>query len=55
MKLYAQTGIGGIIRMNTDGTDREVYATGVRNSVGMDFNPANGELWFHGQSGRRHG
>ncbi len=46
MKLYAQTGIGGIIRMNTDGTGREVYATGVRNSVGMDFNPANGELWF---------
>lgn len=46
MKLYAQTGIGGIIRMNTDGTEREVYATGVRNSVGMDFNPANGELWF---------
>ncbi|GAB4395077.1 MAG: PQQ-dependent sugar dehydrogenase [Kiloniellaceae bacterium] len=44
--LYNQTGIGGIIRMNRDGTSREVYSYGVRNSVGLDFNPANGELWF---------
>lgn len=44
--LYHQWGIGGIIRMNRDGSGREVYAYGVRNSVGMDFNPANGELWF---------
>jgi glucose/arabinose dehydrogenase len=46
LDLYKQVGIGGIIRMNRDGSDREVYATGIRNSVGMDFNPANGELWF---------
>ena len=46
MDLYKEQGIGGIIRMNTDGTDREVFATGVRNSVGMDFNPADGTLWF---------
>jgi glucose/arabinose dehydrogenase len=46
MDLYSKWGIGGIIRLNTDGTGREVYATGVRNSVGMDFNPANGQLWF---------
>jgi len=44
--LYEKTGIGGIIRMNRDGSQREVYTYGVRNSVGMDFNPANGELWF---------
>ena len=44
--LYNQVGIGGIIRMDRDGKNREVYAHGVRNSVGMDFNPANGELWF---------
>lgn len=44
--LYDEWGIGGIIRMNRDGTGREVYATGVRNSVGMDFNPADGSLWF---------
>ncbi len=45
-ELYNQTGIGGIIRINRDGTGREVYSYGVRNSVGLDFNPANGELWF---------
>jgi hypothetical protein len=41
-----QLGIGGIIRINTDGTGREVYTRGVRNSVGHDFNPATGDLWF---------
>ena len=46
LPLYNQVGIGGIIRMNTDGSGREVYTYGVRNSVGHDFNPANGELWF---------
>jgi glucose/arabinose dehydrogenase len=46
LDLYNQTGIGGIIRMDRDGKNREVFARGVRNSVGMDFNPANGELWF---------
>jgi glucose/arabinose dehydrogenase len=47
LKLYNEHGIGGIIRMNPfDGSKREVYATGVRNSVGMDFNPKDGTLWF---------
>ena len=27
----------GIVRMNTDGTGREVCATGIRKSVGMNF------------------
>ena len=44
--LYKEWGIGGIIRMNRDGTNREVYVDGVRNSVGHAWNPANGELWF---------
>jgi glucose/arabinose dehydrogenase len=45
--LYSQWGIGGIIRLNAfDGSGREVYARGIRNSVGIDFNPKNGELWF---------
>lgn len=43
---YAEWGIGGIIRMNRDGSNREIYAEGIRNSVGLDFNPANDELWF---------
>jgi glucose/arabinose dehydrogenase len=29
-----------------DGSKREVFATGVRNSVGQDFNPKDGSLWF---------
>lgn len=35
-----------IVRMNPDGTGMEVYARGVRNSVGMDWDPRTGELWF---------
>jgi glucose/arabinose dehydrogenase len=46
LALYNETGIGGIIRMDRDGSNREVYTYGVRNSVGHDFNPANGELWW---------
>jgi len=46
MDLYKRTGIGGIIRMDQDGKNREVYATGIRNSVGMDFNPTDKSLWF---------
>ena len=45
-ELYSQQGIGGIIRMDRDGSNREVFARGVRNSVGMDFNPKTGDLWF---------
>jgi glucose/arabinose dehydrogenase len=43
---FAKYGIGGIIRMDQDGKNREVYASGIRNSVGMDFNPKNNQLWF---------
>jgi glucose/arabinose dehydrogenase len=47
LALYDQMGIGGIIRLDAfDGSGREVYARGVRNSVGIEFNPRNGELWF---------
>ncbi len=46
MDEYNKWGIGGIIRMNLDGTGREVFARGIRNSVGMDFNPKDGILWF---------
>ena len=43
---FAKNGLGAIIRMKTDGTAREVYATGIRNSVGLDFNPTDKTLWF---------
>ncbi|MGM0586122.1 MAG: PQQ-dependent sugar dehydrogenase [Pseudomonadota bacterium] len=46
LDLYRKWGLGGIIRMNLDGTGREVYTYGVRNSVGHDFHPVTGELWF---------
>ena len=45
-ELYDRVGIGGMLRMNRDGSDREVIATGIRNSVGHAFNPADGSLWF---------
>src|SRR3546814_612363 len=36
LDLYNEYGIGGIIRMDRDGKNREVFANGIRNSVGMD-------------------
>jgi glucose/arabinose dehydrogenase len=35
-----------IVRYNRDGSGREIVARGVRNSVGFDFHPETGELWF---------
>jgi glucose/arabinose dehydrogenase len=34
-----------ILECNLDGTALRVFASGLRNPVGMDWNPANGELW----------
>ncbi len=56
-KLYIQVGApcnicepgpeyGQIRRYNPDGSGMEVIARGVRNSVGFDFDPRSGELWF---------
>lgn len=44
--IFDQWGMGGIIRMNLDGGDREVFARGIRNSVGLDFDPQDKVLWF---------
>ena len=47
LALFNKVGIGGIVRMNAfDGSKREVYATGVRNSVGLEFNQKDKTLWF---------
>ena len=35
-----------IYRMNLDGTGNETIAAGVRNTVGFDFDPKSGDLWF---------
>ncbi|MEE2637408.1 MAG: PQQ-dependent sugar dehydrogenase [Acidobacteriota bacterium] len=37
---------GTITRMDPDGANQEVWAHGVRNSVGFDWHPDTGELWF---------
>lgn len=57
-KLYVPVGSPGniaesadprfaaILRLNPDGSGLEVFASGVRNTVGFDWHPATGELWF---------
>ena len=40
-ELYAT-----ITRLNPDGSGREIFARGVRNTVGFDWHPQTRELWF---------
>jgi glucose/arabinose dehydrogenase len=35
-----------LLRMNADGSEVEVFARGIRNTVGFDWHPHTGELWF---------
>ena len=46
VELYKERGLGGITKMDRDGKNRKVIATGIRNSVGHAFNPKDGSLWF---------
>lgn len=39
-------GYAQIIRMNADGSERETFASGIRNSVGFTWHPVTDELWF---------
>lgn len=34
-----------ILRFNADGTGRRIFATGLRNAIGMTIEPATGQLW----------
>ena len=34
-----------ILEINTDGSGERIFASGLRNPVGMDLNPVNNELW----------
>lgn len=34
-----------ILQINADGTNESIYAAGLRNPVGMSWNPETGELW----------
>ncbi|MCP4460087.1 MAG: sorbosone dehydrogenase family protein, partial [Cytophagales bacterium] len=40
-ELYAS-----ITQMDPDGSNREVYAKGIRNTVGFTWHPETGEMWF---------
>tara|TARA_B110000444_G_scaffold75889_1_gene71499 strand:+ start:1104 stop:2180 length:1077 start_codon:yes stop_codon:yes gene_type:complete len=44
--ICEEPGYAQIIRMNADGSERETYATGIRNSVGLTWHPETKELWF---------
>jgi glucose/arabinose dehydrogenase len=35
------------MRMNPDGSELEVFARGIRNTVGFDWHPETKELWFN--------
>jgi len=37
---------GTIMRMEPDGSQLEIFAKGIRNTVGFAWNPLTGELWF---------
>jgi glucose/arabinose dehydrogenase len=47
MDMYRKLGIGGVIRMDQDGKNRETYAIGMRNPEGLDFNPKDKSLWIN--------
>jgi glucose/arabinose dehydrogenase len=40
-----------LLRMNPDGSEREVYARGIRNTVGFDWHPVTGDLYFTDNGG----
>ncbi len=41
-----EPGYAVITRLNPDGSDREVFAEGVRNTVGFTWHPDTGVMWF---------
>jgi len=43
--IEAEDGRALIFEINPDGSGKRIYASGLRNPVGMDWNPVTGELW----------
>lgn len=39
-------GFANISRMNADGSEQGIFASGIRNSVGFTWHPETGDLWF---------
>ena len=44
-----------VIQMNADGTGRRIFASGLRNAIGLDLHPVTGELWGAGNGHDREG
>ena len=44
-----------VMQMNTDGTGRRIFASGLRNAIGLDLHPVTGELWGAGNGHDREG
>ena len=44
---FDRLGIGGIISMKQDGTDRQIFSRGMRNPLGLDFNAKDKTLWVN--------
>jgi glucose/arabinose dehydrogenase len=45
-EIIAEPRYATILRMKPDGSNPEIFAKGVRNSVGFDWHPQTHELWF---------
>jgi glucose/arabinose dehydrogenase len=45
-QILADPRFASILRMNPDGSSPEIFAHGVRNTVGFDWHPTTRELWF---------
>ncbi len=43
--MQEEVGRAGILEVNPDGSQEKMYASGLRNPVGMGWNPITGELW----------
>ncbi|MEE3235065.1 MAG: PQQ-dependent sugar dehydrogenase [Candidatus Latescibacterota bacterium] len=44
-----------ILKFNADGSNRRIFATGLRNAIGMDLHPVTGQLWANGNGHDREG
>jgi glucose/arabinose dehydrogenase len=44
---FQRLAIGGIVSMKQDGSDRMVYSRGMRNPLGIDFNPKDKTIWVN--------
>jgi glucose/arabinose dehydrogenase len=45
-EIVSEPRFASILRLKPDGTGAEIFAHGVRNTVGFDWHPASRELWF---------